>query len=592
MAFAGNNAGSNGPSPQTWSGTNRLPLELTFISNNNYVDPYNEVTLDVEVTDPQGKVQVVPAFWSGGQVWKVRYASHSTGCYSYRTICSDKSDSGLHDMTGTLNFSGYDGKNPLYRHGPLRVSSNKRYFEHEDGTPFFWLGDTWWFALCKRFRWPADFKTLTEDRVKKEYTVVQLTSGLNPETSGGGASPFDPRSMNEAGYAWEEKYVRINPAYFDKADERIQYLVERGIVPCIVGAWGYHLSAMGVEKMKQHWKYLISRWGAYPVVWCLAGELTMPYWPPRTADELDNLKKRGLTIGDRRKQDSAFQKHGWTGVGQYLRKTDPYHRLLTLHNEGMKSFRDQIEDPGILDFALLQAAHGDWLAMPGSISFLVKERKALPTMPTLVGEVVYEGLQQRNRQDVVRFAFWTAMLNGAAGHTYGAGGIFEMETREEPYGRTPDGDWHSYLDEPWDVAAQFPGAQQVALGKQLLSEFEWWRLEPHSEWVEPNSNSGNMFMPCMAAIPGELYIVFQPILLGDKSGPLHQFASPTISNLHPEVKYEAFWFCPSTGKEESIDEVKVESSGHWTAPCPDEMVDWVLVVAKPGTRKNRGQANN
>jgi hypothetical protein len=31
---------------------------------------------------------------------------------------------------------------------------------------------------------------------------------------------------------------------------------------------------MGMEKVKKHWRYLIARWSAYPVVWCLAGEGT------------------------------------------------------------------------------------------------------------------------------------------------------------------------------------------------------------------------------------------------------------------------------------------------------------------------------
>lgn len=586
-----------GSSAGALSGVNHRPIEWTLVSSKEYRDPFNEVQLDVLVTDPAGKQQLVPAFWAGGQTWKVRYGSHVPGRYTYRAICSDAANSSLHGKTGAANFSAYDGSNPLFRHGPLHVSGNKRHFEHEDGTPFFWLGDTWWFGLCKRFPWPAGFQSLTADRVKKGYTVVQITSGLNPEATGGGAPPFDPRSMNEAGYAWEDNYARINPRYFDLADERLQYLVEQGIMPCIVGAWGYHLPAMGVEKMKQHWKYMISRWGAFPVVWCLAGELTMPYWPPRTADELETLGKRGLTIADRRKQDSAFQKSGWTEVARYIRKTDPYKRLLTLHPEAMRSCRQQIDDPSLIDFELLQTNHGDWWGMPSSTALLIEELEKTPRMPVLIGEVVYEGLQERNRQDVVRFSFWSAMLSGEAGHTYGAGGIFEMESRDEPYGRTPDGDWHSYLDEPWDVAAQFPGAQQIAWGKQLLSQFEWWRLEPHPEWVEPHWTKEDFRLPYAAAIPGELFVMYLSGLLRDKSGErltsfnsaqgLHQWASPTITNLDPNVKYEAFWFCPSTAKEEPIDEVKVESSGTWVPPVPDEMVDWVLVVAKQGTRNKR-----
>jgi Protein of unknown function (DUF4038)/Domain of unknown function (DUF5060) len=588
-AIFGDNSGDQAPSQQNLSGINHQPLELTFISSKQYHDPYNEVTVDVVVTDSQGKQQVVPAFWAGGQAWKVRYGSHMPGRYSYRAICSDTANSSLHGRSGTMEFSPYKGTNKLLLHGPVRVSSDLRHFEHEDGTPFFWLGDTWWFALCKRFSWPADFHALTEDRQKKGYTVIQITSGLNPEDSGGGAPPFDPRSMNEAGYAWEDNYARINSKYFDLADQRVQYLVENGLVPCIVGAWGYHLPAMGVEKMNQHWRYMIARWGAMPVVWCLAGELTMPYWPPRTDGELDDLKKRGLTIADRRKQDSAFQKHGWTDVARYIHKTDPYRRPFTLHPQAMHSGREQIEESALLDFEMLQASHDDWWGMPASIELLKRGLQGTPKMPVLIGEIVYEGLQEHNRQEVVRFAFWTAMLSGAAGHTYGAGGIFEMEAAHEPYGLTPDGDWHSYLDPSWDVAAQFPGAQQIAWGKQLLSQFEWWRLEPHPDWVEPHASSESFRSPYAAAIPGELYIVYLPGLLRDKEGALHQWKSPTLSNLDPRVAYEAFWFVPSTAKEEPISEVQVGADGTWVPPVPEEMVEWILVVAKRGTRKSSPQ---
>ncbi|MDD5261061.1 MAG: DUF4038 domain-containing protein [Methylacidiphilales bacterium] len=591
--FSGCSARTDGsagqtPSRQNPSGINHQPLELTFVSTKQYHDPYNEATVDVVVSDSQGKQQVVPAFWAGGQTWKMRYASRVPGRYTYRVICSDTANSSLHGKSGTMEFSPYKGTNPLFLHGPVRVSNDLRHFEHEDGTPFFWLGDTWWFGLCKRFGWPSDFHALTEDRRKKGYTVIQITSGLNPEDSGGGAPPFDPRSMNEAGYAWEDNYARINPKYFDLADQRIQYLVENGLLPCVVGAWGYHLPAMGVEKMNQHWRYLIARWGALPVVWCLAGELTMPYWPPRTAHELEDLKKRGLTITDRRKQDSAFQKHGWTEVARYVRQTDPYRRLFTVHPRGMQSGREQIEEPALLDFEMLQASHDEWWGMPGSIELLKQGLQAAPKMPVLIGEIVYEGLQEHNRQDVVRFAFWTAMLTGAAGHTYGAGGIFEMESAREPYGLTPDGDWHSYLDPSWDVAAQFPGAQQVAWGKQLLSQFEWWRLEPHPEWVEPHASQENIRAPYAAAIPGELYVVYLPILLNDRES-LHQWKSPVLSKLDPKVTYDAFWFCPSTAKEEPISTVQVGAEGTWAPPVPEEMVDWVLVVAKRGMRKSSPQ---
>ena len=43
-----------------------------------------------------------------------------------------------------LHVTDYTGDNPLLKHGFLHVAGDKRHFEHADGTPSFWLGDTWW----------------------------------------------------------------------------------------------------------------------------------------------------------------------------------------------------------------------------------------------------------------------------------------------------------------------------------------------------------------------------------------------------------------------------------------------------------------
>ena len=44
-----------------------------------------EIELDVVFTDPQGTQKTVPAFWAGGDQWKVRYASPILGTHRYRT---------------------------------------------------------------------------------------------------------------------------------------------------------------------------------------------------------------------------------------------------------------------------------------------------------------------------------------------------------------------------------------------------------------------------------------------------------------------------------------------------------------------------
>ncbi len=219
-------------------------IELSFTSSKTYTDPFNQVTLDVIFTDPAGHDMRVPAFWDGKNVWKVRYASPVVGIHTFHTDFADASDTGLHDITGKVEIKPYTGNNPLYIHGPLHVSNNKRYLEHFDGKPFFWLGDTWWMGLCHRLHWPDEVHTLAEDRKAKGFTVIQIVAGLYPDMY-----PFDPRGANEGGFPWEKDYTAINPAYFDEADKRLMYLADEGLTPCIVGAWGYfHAAGWGPGK--------------------------------------------------------------------------------------------------------------------------------------------------------------------------------------------------------------------------------------------------------------------------------------------------------------------------------------------------------
>ena len=207
-----------------------VTVEITFTATRDHRNPFCDVTLDAVFQTPQGRTLKVPGFWAGGRQWKVRYASPEAGTHRWRSACSITADQGLHDRTGTVTVEPYRGENPLYRHGPVRVAADRRHFEHLDGTPFFWLGDTWWMGLCHRLHWPEEFRQLAADRKAKGFNVIQIVAGLYPDMPA-----FDPRGANEAGFAWQKDYSRIRPEYFDQADKRLKYLVDQGFVPCIVG---------------------------------------------------------------------------------------------------------------------------------------------------------------------------------------------------------------------------------------------------------------------------------------------------------------------------------------------------------------------
>src|SRR3954453_1873603 len=75
--------------PQAKQTQANVMTELAFTAGKDYADPFNDVTLDVTFIDPTGRELRVPAFWAGGNVWKVRYASPVVGTHTFRTEFKD-----------------------------------------------------------------------------------------------------------------------------------------------------------------------------------------------------------------------------------------------------------------------------------------------------------------------------------------------------------------------------------------------------------------------------------------------------------------------------------------------------------------------
>ena len=528
-------------------GVERQVVEWSYTSGKQRDDPFNEVEVDVVLVHSDGESWRVPAYWAGGQEWRVRFAPPRIGSYEASAECSDRDDGTLNGMRCTLDVSPYTGNNPLLIHGELGVSESKRTLEHSDGTPFFWLGDTWWMGFCRRLSWPDDFQRLTADRVRKGFSVVQIVAGLYPDMPG-----FDERGMNEAGFPWADGYAHINPAYFDMADLRIQWLVRHGLVPCIVGCWGYYLPLLGITKMKQHWRYLIARWAGYPILWCLAGEAAMPYYLSEDKD------------GDRRAQIA-----GWTEMGRYLREVDPYSRLVTIHPTQIG--RDQVEDDSVIDFDMLQTGHGGHGSVSNTVQTISTELDRVPEMPVIVGEVSYEGIIHGTGDEVQRLTFWASILSGSAGHTYGANGIWQVNTRARAYGPSPHGaNWGTT---PWDEASQLPGSYQLGLAKALLECYPWWQFEPHQEWVEPSGGPENVNAPFAAGIPGTVRIIY----FYDPSFPWA--ATPlVVKGIESEVEYRAFFWDPRTGRDYDLGRVNPDPTGSWEIPVQPTLDDWVLIL--------------
>ncbi len=448
-----------------------------------------------------------------------------------------------------VNAARTNDASPLYRHGPVRLSEDGGSFEHADGTPFHWLADTWWMLGTDRVSFPHGFGRLTAKRREQGFSAVQIVVGFQPDTT-----PFDGRDSNAGGSPWLPDYQSVNPGYFQLIDLRLEHLVENGILPCVLGGWGYHALFMGKERIIAHWRYLVARYGAWPVVWCLAGEGAMAYY-----------------LSDNKPRDTRDLQQLWPVVARAVREIDPWQRPLTLHPR--RQSWDDTADPSTLDFHMTQAGH-----LPHAPRLALEElavgRARFPGRVIINAEPPYEGHGGTNLADLQRYSFWSSMLSGASGFTYGAAGIFQANDRERPTGHRPDGG--AYDSVFWDVGLTFPGADQIARGHALLKSLGYHEFSVHPEWARIDLRFGHeaYFWPIQAfaaGIPGKVRVIYLPLRWYHWDGPL-------VRDLEPGVRYKAAYVETDTLQRHELGEIIGDVDGLWHGPVLPHMFDWLLIL--------------
>src|SRR5262249_32869233 len=147
--------------------------------------------------------------------------------------------------------------------------------------------------------------------------------------------------------------------------------------------------------------------------------------------------------------------HGWTKLARYIRASDPYHHPIST-SEINAPYDVPFQDASVTDFDMLQPGHEVWASMATAVA-QITSRYGQGNKPVVLDEIGYEGNGGTHLQDFQRVAFWLAMLNGAAGHTYGALETAEMYTTDKPLHRIKASLY------TWEEAMNFPGSAQVGL---------------------------------------------------------------------------------------------------------------------------------
>jgi hypothetical protein len=328
---------------------------------------------------------------------------------------------------------------------------------------------------------------------------------------------------------------------------------------------------MTEEQLKQHWRYIIARYGSFPVVWVGAGEVMMPYY---------------LVEKDKKLEAGKHQSEIWTGILRYIHKTDGFGRLVTIHPGAEKrASRPSVTDSSVVDFEFLQMGHGRKLEQIDTLAqHISRIYYEAPAMPVINSEFTYEGLDLRARNlfvvtaEMTRKMTWVSIIgSGAAGVSYGANGIWQVNRVGAPYGPSPDG--LSWGDTPWNEAMRLEGSSQVASIRHLLEPLDWYHFEPlpgSVEWPKADATETETTAgPYAMGSPGGTRVCYvlvpRPIL---------------IKNLDPAKNYVCRYFDPLAGRQHDGPRVKIAADGTWRCPAPKTDHDWAVVLPASVTPHN------
>jgi len=509
-------------------------VEISLASSVSYTDPFLGVDVSATFTGPGGEVLTRPAFWDGGTTWKIRFAPTIVGTWTYLTTCSDATNTGLQNQTGNVQAVIYTGNLPVYKHGFLKVSSNKRYMVYNDETPFFWLGDTHW-QMSDYERdgecnygdnCGSQFRHVVKDRMAKGFTVYQTYPDAGVNDGGGNAHIAN---------WWSTKYNRLDPVAFQKYfDPKMEYLADNGFVIALgCGVHWLSTESVGLTGMKMLAKYMVARYGAYPVVWI-------------TGQEVD-IKPEEQAI--------------WKEVAKTIDSNDGYKHPLTGH---MSPTKYTWGDETWHTWFAVQGGHGTTRTYC-SQALYKGYFNYLPTQPFLESEAKYEDVDCGGLNDATdeRIAAYKSIQCGSLGFTYGVSGIWAMKWDTKIAG------WDSYSKYPWYVGVDAPGSTYMKYLKQFYTSFAWENLVPRFSdpvWCSFVNPETSVLSSTPDAERFVLYFYNTSLTTG------------TLKNLTDSKIYCARWFDPATGKSILISDAIRSSGGNYTIPQKPDTNDWLLLV--------------
>ena len=468
--------------------------EISFEGALDYPNPLQDVQVTIEFAS-NGQTRTVEAFWDGSRTWRARFSPDMCGHWTWRSRGSLPQDSGLHDRRGEFECAEPTPSDPFLRHGPIRVSASRHHLIHADGEPFFWLGDTAWNGPLKSDE--QDWATYLADRAQKGFNVIQFVATQWIGATG----DADGRPAYQG-----QETIRIEPAFFQRLDRRVDMINQSGMIAAPVLAWAAAWNAESVhlnpgntlseQQLTLLIRYLISRYGAHQVVWILAGD--------------------GIYLGDEAER--------WRRIGRVaLNRT---RHLATMHAAAKLWAAPEFRHEAWFNFNGYQSGHWNdddnsrWIN-EGPPSQDWPTQPACPHInlePCYEDHVAFTSRRAINAHDVRRACYWSLLASPPAGVTYGAHGVWSWETAPA----IPLNHPHSGLAKPWQEAMHLPGSRSMAHLKTIFSSLDWWRLFPCPALLsaQPGIEFPQRFLSAACSDARDLAMIYSP-----EGGSVHLNAS-------------------------------------------------------------------
>jgi hypothetical protein len=464
------------------------------------------------------------------------------------------------EVTGAVE-SGRTGPSSDFSHGDLRVSDNKRFLQHADGTPFFWLGDTAWRLSVLA---PAEVDAYMENRVHHAFNVIQVHPGFEHSDYAGNLPFVD----GDAG--------RPNEPFWKHIDDILAKARAHGLYIALVPMWGQeYAKAFRGEVQRAHafGQWIGRRYAMHShVVWIVSGEYA--------------------AINNFRLPISADQKAVLNAAAEGLREGHCGTQLMTIHPGGGQSSSRDFHDAAWLDFNMLQSGHfidSSAYRSPENHELISHDYALAPTKPVLDGEPIYEDTPdgvwavknthgpRADAAAVRRKAYW-AVFSGACGHTYGHNDVYPFchPAHPERSSRLPQGpgvhDWRTAMDAE--------GAAQMKYVQFLMESRPFLESIPDPSLVVGAPADGLDHVVATRAADGSYAMIYSP-----RGKPV----TVALDRLSGD-RLTVWWYNPRNGRAQPRADCESRGERAFTPPTSGDDQDWVLVlddVAKgyvaPGT---------